>query len=154
MGVIRKTASISTLGLVNYRSKKELLKRAEKDRDSAQTELAQAKLARDVLDERVSATEKRAHRAELKALQQAKKADGAKRKQRRRARKSGINLDAVEEQAKELSRRGRRAAAKAAKQAEVAAAKAQKSASKQGRRAKKKLDEVTEAATGLVSDRG
>jgi hypothetical protein len=153
MGIIRKTASISTLGLVSFRSKKELLKRAEKDRNEAQAELAQAKLARDVLDERVSATEKRAHRAELQALQQAKKAEGAKRKQRRRAKKSGMNLDAVEVQAKALSRRGRKAAAKAAKQAEVTAAKAQRSARKQGRRAKKKLDEVTEAATGLVSDR-
>ena len=40
MGIIRKTASISTLGIVSFRSKKELLRRAEKDRLAAEAALS------------------------------------------------------------------------------------------------------------------
>lgn len=164
MGVIRKAASISTLGLINFRSKKELVKRAEKERDAAQTDLERAKLARSALDEQVSATEKRARKAELAALQQAKaneKQKGSRRK--RRKDKANQAIDAVEDfvsttapvveqRAKDLSRRGRKAAAKATKQAEEAAAKAQKQAKKHGKRAKEKLDEVSTAAGEFVSE--
>ena len=60
---------------------------------------------------------------------------------------------AVEERAKELSRRGRKAAAKATKRAEAAAEEARKQAKKQskrakahGRRAKKKVIDLTDDA--------
>lgn len=165
MGLIRKTLSISTLGIVDFRSKKELLRRAEKAQRAAQAQLAGVEAARAVTDQRLAAAEKRARDAERQALQQAKKASEAKgrRRDRRRAAASEA-LDtigglvssagpAVEERAKDLSRRGRKAAAKASKQAEAAAGKARKQAQKQGRRAKKKLDEVTDAAAGFIEER-
>lgn len=168
MGVIRKAASISTLGLVNFRSKKELLRRADKERRAVESELSTVQAARKALDDRIAATEKRARQAELLALQQAKKAEVAQGKRRAR-RKAAANqaletiegkvkeaAPVVEERAKDLSRRGRKAAAKATakalEQAEVAGAKAQKQARKQSKRAKQKLDEVSDAATEFVRE--
>lgn len=164
MGVIRKTLSISTLGIVDFRSKKELLRRAEKAHRAARAELAGEQAARTAADKRIAAAEKRTRQAELFALQQAKKADAAKGKRRaRRKAAAGQAFEAiegfvsattpvVEERAKELGRRGRKAAAKAAKQAEAAAAKARKGARKQGKRAKQKLDEVSDAASDFVKE--
>lgn len=164
MGVIRKTLSISTLGIVDFRSKKEQLRRAEKAHRAARAELAGEQAARTAADKRITAAEKRTHQAELLALQQAKKAEAAKGKRRAR-RKAATNqafeaiedfvsatTPVVEERAKELGRRGRKAAAKAAKQAEAAAAKARKEARKQGKRAKHKFDEVSDAATEFVKE--
>ncbi len=165
MGVIRKAASISTLGIIDFRSKKELHQaRPRRQRKSAQGDLEKVKLARAALDQRVVATEKRARKAELLALQQAKKADVAKGNRRARRKAAAAQaIDAVEDfvsatapvveqRAKDLSRRGRKAAAKAAKQAEEMADKAQKEARKRGRRAKQKLDEVSESATDFVRE--
>lgn len=175
MGLIRKTLSISTLGVVDFRSTKELLRRAEKAHEAAEAELASEQAARTAADRRIAAAEKRARQAELLALQQAKKAEVAKGKRRdRRKAATAQAFDAiegfvstttpvVEERAKDLSRRGRKAAAKAgkqaeaaaakaAKQAEAAAAKAQKEARKQGKRAKRKFDEVSDAASDFVKE--
>ena len=58
----------------------------------------------------------------------------------------------MEERAKDLGRRGRKAAAKAAKQAEAAAAQARKQARKQGKRAKHTIDLVKEEAKDLVNE--
>ncbi len=164
MGVIRKTLSISTLGIVDFRSKKEQLRRAEKAHREARAELAGEQAARSAADQRIAAAEKRARQAELLALQQSKKADVAKgkRRDRRRAATSQAidaiegfvttNAPVVEERAKDLGRRGRKAAAKAAKRAEAAAERARKEARKQGKKAKQKLDEVSDAAGELVKE--
>jgi len=132
VGLIRKTLSVSTLGIVDFRSKKEQLRRAEKAHRAARAELVGEQAARSTADQRIAAAEKRARQAELLALQQAKKADIAKggRRARRRAAASQAfeaiegfvttNTPVVEERAKDLGRRGRKAAAKAAKQAEAA----------------------------------
>jgi hypothetical protein len=80
MGLIRKTVSISTLGLVPFRSKRERLRRAEAAQQEASSELAAEQAARAAADERVAAAEKRAEQAELLALHEAKAA------QRRRGR--------------------------------------------------------------------
>ncbi|HJR25630.1 MAG TPA: hypothetical protein VJ804_09165, partial [Acidimicrobiales bacterium] len=72
MGVIRKTASISTLGLVKFRSKKERLKRAEAAERIANDELEAEKAARAAADERVAEAERRAKKAELAALHEAR----------------------------------------------------------------------------------
>jgi hypothetical protein len=90
MGLIRKTVSIGTLGIVPFRSKKEQIKRAQKAHRDAQAELAGEQAARASSDKRLAAAEKRARQAELQALQQAKKADVAsgKRKDRRRKKRS------------------------------------------------------------------
>ena len=158
MGVIRKTASIATLGIIPFRSKKEQLRRAEKAYRAAEAELVGEQAAREQVDKRLAAAEKRARQAELLALQESKKADVArgKRKARRMTARAeavaaiedliGSAAPAVEERAKELSRRGRKAAAKASKRAEAAAEDARKQAKKHGRRAKKKVIDLTEAA--------
>ena len=97
MGVIRKTVSISTLGIVPFRSKKEQLRRAEKAYRDAQVELVGEQAAREESDKRLAAAEKRARQAELLALQQAKKADVArtKRTARRRARAASADRKSV-----------------------------------------------------------
>src|SRR4051812_2876336 len=94
MGLIRKTVSISTFGVVPFRSRKELLRRAEGAQSAAAAELERERSQRDAADRRVSAAEKRAVEAELQALQVArrlakakKSAEGSRRK-RRRARRA------------------------------------------------------------------
>ncbi|HEY9558722.1 MAG TPA: hypothetical protein VIR58_18430, partial [Acidimicrobiales bacterium] len=72
MGIIRKTLSISTLGIVPFRSKKELLHRAEQGQQAAQEELAVVQAARAAADRRVADAERRAKQAELVALHEAK----------------------------------------------------------------------------------
>lgn len=162
MGLIRKTVSIGTLGIVPFRSKKEKLRRAEKAHREAQAELIGEQAARAESDKRLAAAEKRTRQAELLALQQAKKADiasGKRKARRRKARREartaiedlvGSATPVVEERAKALSRRGRKAASKAAKRAEAAAEEARKQAKKQGRKARKKVVDLTEAAAPRI----
>jgi hypothetical protein len=94
MGLIRKTASISTLGLVKFRSKKERLRRAESAQQAAELDLAAEQAARTAADKRVSDAERRAKQAELAALHEAKLAQRRRRHRhedrargRRRARR-------------------------------------------------------------------
>lgn len=158
MGIIRKTVSIGTLGIVPFRSKRELLKRAEKDRRSAEAELHREHLARAEADRRIAAAEKRMQKAELTALHEAKVAAKAKRRHRRgrkgraeRARAAIEDLVAaaqpvVEQQAKVAGRRAR----KAAKASRHAAEQARKEARKGRRRARAKLLEVERAVAPHV----
>src|SRR3546814_17527281 len=74
LGIIRKTLSISTLGIVPFRSKKELLHRAEQGQQAAQEALAVVQAARAAADRRVADAERRAKKAELVALHEAKNA--------------------------------------------------------------------------------
>lgn len=154
MGVIRKTVSISTLGIVPFRSRKELLKRAEKDRKAAEAELDREQAARLEADRRVAAAEKRVQRAELVALHETKVAAKAKakgkgkgRRRGRRARRTALERfgdlvegaqPVVEEQAKAVGRRARRAA----KASRHAAQRAQREASRGGRRARARMQEL------------
>jgi hypothetical protein len=158
MGIIRKTLSISTLGIVSFRSKKELLRRAEKDRRAAESELDREQAARVEADRRVAAAEKRVQQAELTALREAKvaakaktKAKGSSRRGRRRARRRGGDQlsgaremlgdlvaaaqPVVQDQAKAAGR-GARKAAKAARQT---ADTAQREATRRGRRARARV---------------
>ena len=109
MGIIRKTASISTLGLISFRSKKERLRRAEAAHRSASDELAVEQTARADADRRVAEAERRAHQAELAALHEAKVAQRRGRKADRA--KAGKKAD--------HGRRARRKAAKRARHAEA-----------------------------------
>lgn len=152
MGVIRKTVSISTLGIVPFRSRKELLKRAEKDRKAAEAELDREQAARLEADRRVAAAEKRVQRAELVALHETKvaakaKAKGKGRRRGRRARRTALERfgdlvegaqPVVEEQAKAVGRRAR----KAAKASRHAAQRAQREAGRGGRRARARMREL------------
>lgn len=180
MGMIRKTLSISTLGLVNFRSKKELLRRAEADLDAATTELEREHAARAAYESRVGIAEKRTRQAELQALQAAKKAAKLRGKKGKRARtlaeRLGEALDVAEpkvragaEEAKVRGRRARKRAEKAAKQAEVRGRKAAKQAkaaaaeararakveAKKGRaRATEAFEEVKDRAEPLLDRAG
>lgn len=149
MGIIRKTVSISTLGLVPFRSRKELLRRAEKDRRAAEAELAREQMLRAAADQRVTAAEKRVQKAELTALHEAKLAAKvtAKGARRRRGRRSTLERfgdlvegaqPIVEEQAKAMGRRAR----KAAKASRHAATRAQREATRGGRKAKARMKEL------------
>jgi hypothetical protein len=89
MGLIRKTISISTLGIVPFRSKKERLRRAERACSDANRELAAEQAAREAVEGRVSAAEKRAKLAELLALHEAKAANGRRHKRRRARMEKG-----------------------------------------------------------------
>jgi hypothetical protein len=120
MGIIRKTASISTLGIVKFRSKKERLRRAESARQSAADDLAAEQAARTAAEDRVAAAEKRARQAELDAVHEAKRADkhgrrAEKQKHGRRAEKHDR-----EHHHEAGTGRGRRARRKAAELAERA----------------------------------
>lgn len=163
MGIIRKTLSISTLGVVSFRSKRELLRRAEKNRRAAESELDREQVARAEADRRVAAAEKRVQQAELTALREAKVAAKAKaktktpsRRGRRRARRGGDQLSGardllgdlvaaaqpvVQDQAKAAGR-GARKAAKAARQT---AETAQREASHRGRRARVRVRAAEQA---------
>jgi hypothetical protein len=80
MGMIRKTASISTLGLISFRSKKERLRRAEAAHREAADDLAAEQAARAAADKRVAEAERRTRQAELAALHEAKVAERRGRK--------------------------------------------------------------------------
>lgn len=105
MGLIRKTASISTLGLISFRSKRERLRRAETAQADAARDLLAEQAARAEADDRVRSAERRAKQAELLALHEAKVADRHKRGRRHDRHERG--------------RRARKAAARRARHAEA-----------------------------------
>ena len=72
MGVIRKTVSVGTLGMVSWRSKKERLRRAEKSQRRAEISLTEEHKARVNAEERISAAEKRVKKASAEATHAAK----------------------------------------------------------------------------------
>jgi hypothetical protein len=167
MGIIRKTVSISTLGIVPFRSRKELLKRAEKDRRAAEAELQREQAARLEADQRVTAAERRVRRAELVALHEGKVATKAKGKAgrgRRGRRRGGERTDrakemltdlvaaaqpVVEEQAKEAGRRAR----KAAKASRKASRKAADVATERASEIKEEILDLTTNAADKVKER-
>lgn len=162
MGIIRKTASIGTLGIVSFRSKKELLRRAEKGKRAAEAELEREQAARAEADKRVTAAEKRVQRAELAALHEAQAAAKAKAKGKRGRkgrhdrgiadRLSDIVATAqpvVEQQAKEVGRRAR----KAAKASRKASRKAADVATEAAHGIKDDLVDLTATATEKIKDR-
>jgi hypothetical protein len=72
MGLIRKTLSISTLGLVSWRSKKERLREAEEELDTARALLERTSKKQSLLENRLDEAEQRAKEAELTALRDAR----------------------------------------------------------------------------------
>ena len=72
MGVIRKTLSVGTLGLVSFRSKKERLRRAERSQHHAEASLLEEQAARIAAEARITAAEKRVKQASADAAHAAK----------------------------------------------------------------------------------
>src|SRR6266404_2065672 len=89
MGVIRKTLSVGTLGLVSFRSKKERLRRAERSQRQAEASLLGEQAARIAAESRIAAAEKRVKHASADAAHAAKRLEQSKRRSRRR-RKGAI----------------------------------------------------------------
>ncbi|MEZ5225677.1 MAG: hypothetical protein R2710_03110 [Acidimicrobiales bacterium] len=113
MGAIRKTLSIATLGIVNFRSKSERLARAENERDLALAAGSEASARAEKLSARARRAEKRAKKAEWRALGEAKK---SRRERRRADRSADSTVVGASDRAVVLGRRARRKAKKEAKQ--------------------------------------
>ena len=105
MGVIRKTASISTLGLVNFRSKKEKLERAEAGLTKLERKLA-----------RLSENEQKANK-ELARLKRHRKVQKAETLSRLLTDRAGN----VRNESAKRGRRAAKAARKAAKELRASA---------------------------------
>jgi hypothetical protein len=153
MGLVRKTASIATLGLVSFRSKKEQLRRAQAAHRDAAAALDRERRARSEADDRVVVAEKRAVDAELQALQAAKRLTRAKgeaklsRRERRRARAA----TAVEVAGRQ-SRRARKRAAKAAAEAKVRGRRARKRAERLAAQARDAAEQGVSEVRGRVEE--
>jgi hypothetical protein len=136
MGLVRKTVSIGTLGLVSFRSKKEKLRRADRARQDAEIALEQEHDAREAAELRVAAADKRVKHAAAEAarstrqLQKEKKEKKAKRATRRARRRAAMNdllassepiarggADAVRSAGTDAAKRGRKAGRRARKAA-------------------------------------
>lgn len=134
MGLMRKTLSVSTLGIVPFRSKKEKLRRAERSQRGAETALEREKLGRVAAEARVAVAEKRVKHTSAEAAQAAKRLEQAKRRSRRagKAERLGELISSAEpivrsgmETARDAGsgavERGRRAGRQAGKAAKRAA---------------------------------
>jgi Ribonuclease G/E len=134
MGMVRKTLSISTLGVVSFRSKKEKLRRADRSRREAEAALEHEHHAREAAEVRVAAAEKRVKHATADAARNAQKLEKVKRRDRRRAALGGLlrdaepavrsGADAVRSAGSDAAVRGRKAGKKAGKRARKAGQKA------------------------------
>ena len=76
MGLIRKTLSVGTLGIVSFRSKKEKLRRAERSQEDAEAALDREHAARVSAEERSIAAEKRVKRAQAEVAHAKRKGRG------------------------------------------------------------------------------
>lgn len=158
MGVIRKTLSITTLGLVGWKSKKELLAETEAELASTRSDLEQTSALRSTLQDRLDAMEQRLSATELESIHDAKAArrDEKRRFRRRRLEAVGKDAEARASKARELAERR---AAKARKQAEARAEEARarfegasKSARKAAKRARKRAEHLADDARSSVDD--
>lgn len=140
MGLMRKTLSISTLGIVNFRSKGERLERAMKRRDDLASELEKTELRIEEATRERDAAQKRAEVAELESLSEAKKARKAKRRAKKRASDASEVPTTAElvDDAVALSRRARKKVAKSTR-------KAAKVTAKQAGKAKGHLEDLAES---------
>ena len=166
MGIIRKTLSVSTLGVVSFRSKKELLRRAEKARRAAEAELGEQQSARAEADRRVAEAERRVARAELIAVREAKAAakasKGSKgsggrgrrgRKQARSARARealGDLIATAQPAAEDTAAKAGRGAREGSQARKKLAERAQDEAGRRGRRAARKLRAMEDAVAPRV----
>ena len=151
MGLVRKTMSVGTLGLVSFRSKKEKLRRAEFSQHDAEAALEREHEARLTAEVRSIAAEKRVQKAKAEAARANRKAD--KRGGRRRHKsdrlaglvagaepmvRSGVETAIhVGHDAAQQGRKVGRRARKAAERSAVDARKAAERGRKVGRRASK-----------------
>jgi Tfp pilus assembly protein PilX len=155
--MVRKTLSVGTLGVVSFRSKKEKLRRAERELDKETRQ-------REAAETRFSAAEKRLKHAMSQAEKSEEKLAKAKRRKRkdRAARLSQLvstaepivhhTADAVRGASVEGAKRGRKAAREASREARKHAKRAAKSTRETvGPRAEKLAATVSQKVDDLKS---
>jgi hypothetical protein len=154
MGLVRKTFSVGTLGLVSFRSKKEKLRRAEGARNDAELALEEEHHAREHAEVRVAAAEKRVKHATAEAARTAHKLE--KEKTKRRKRRAAVVSELVAG-AEPIVRSGvegaRSAGSDAAKRGRKAGRGAAKHGRKAGRRARRAAARATVATKEAVAPR-
>ncbi|HEY5012549.1 MAG TPA: hypothetical protein VIK61_07580 [Acidimicrobiia bacterium] len=94
MGLVRKTLSIGTFGVVSFRSKKERLRRAERSQHDAETSLRDEHAARMAAETRSTRAQKRLKRASGEAALAGRRLERSKRRSRRH-RKAETGLDVL-----------------------------------------------------------
>ena len=127
MGMIRKAASIGTLGMINFRSKKERLARAERERDAEH-------LARSVAESGFTKVEKELRRLSGNEAKAAKQLARLRRRSRKVRKYEALNrmlstaqpavkdgVESARHMATEVAVEGRKRGRKAAKSARKAA---------------------------------
>ena len=137
MGVMRKTMSIGTLGIVNFRSKKERLERAERAMASAVSARDAEHLARSVAESsfhKVETELKRLSANEAKAARQLARLRKRSRRVRKAERLSGVlsgatpmmkdGMDSARSTMADVAKSGRKHGRKARKAARSAAQRA------------------------------
>jgi hypothetical protein len=142
MGLIRKTVSVGTLGVVPFRSKKEKLRRAERARLEAEDALEREHSAREEAEVRIAAAEKRVKNAIAEASRTAHRLEKVKRHRRRRAAALTDALAGAEPIVRSGVRTARSAGSDAAKRGRKA-----------GRRARKAAARATTATKETVAPR-
>jgi hypothetical protein len=165
MGMIRKTMSIGTLGLVSFRSKKEKLRRADRARRDAEATLEHERAARVNAEQRIDAAEKRVKHASAAAAHAARQLERTK-KRRRRDRKvetiaelrAGVEplvrsgIEGARHARADATKRGRRAGRKARKAAKKSLRRAREAAATTATAAREATVEVVEAAKSATRD--
>ena len=141
MGIIRKTLSISTLGLVSWRSKKEQLREATEQLELTRADLEQAAEKHSRLRSKLDEAERRVQEAELGALRDARVARRAGRSEaRRRLGRGRVAFGAVRDVVEPLVDQTRDAGRRIAADVQPALDSASKRARKQQRKARAKAD--------------
>lgn len=138
MGVIRKTLSVTTLGLVGWKSKGEQLAETEAELAVARAELEETSALRSALEQRLGSVEKELEGAEHDAASGAK---AARREERRRQRRARLDAAAREAEAR---------AEKARRQAEAKAEEAKARFEKSTRKARKTAERAARDARGRL----
>jgi len=132
MGIIRKTASVGTLGIISFRSKKERLRRSEKARASAEEALDTEHRARLVAEARGTVADKKVRRATVAAEKAARKLESARQKsgRSRKAKKLAALMATAEPLVRSGFESARSASHEAADRGRTRGRKARKSAKK------------------------
>lgn len=147
MGIIRKTLSVTTLGLVGWKSKKQRLAEAEAELALTRADLEQTSAIRSALQERLDKVEHKLKGRELDVLESAK---SARKDERRRARREKAEAKAAEAR-KQAEARAEEARARLHKTS-ANLQKRSKSARKAAERARKKAGHLADDARHQVDD--
>ena len=165
MGLIRKTLSISTLGLVSWHSKKERLAAVSAELDLTRADLEQATEKHAKARERLAEAERRAREAELLALRDARRARRSGRKEirskvgRRRVAAATLRdkvnplLDSTRESTQRFAAEHQPALDDAVSEAKARGRKARAAAEKRAKKLRKRAKATAEETAASVRDR-